>query len=101
MRPFGIPDCFDACSSQDARSFVSRIVTVLLIWHNRNTSLDEMQKQTCGLAPFGSGMAPEVAAIGHNASSGEGAEESDDGRRFGAEWDENRAAHLIRMTDVR
>jgi len=37
MRPFGTPDCFDACSSQVASSFVSRIVTVLLIWRNCNT----------------------------------------------------------------
>jgi len=31
MRPFGIPDCFDAWSSHDAKSSVSRIVIVLLI----------------------------------------------------------------------
>jgi hypothetical protein len=33
MRPLGIPDCFDAWSSHDAKSSVSRIVIVLLICH--------------------------------------------------------------------
>jgi hypothetical protein len=37
MRPLGIPDFFDAWSSQDARSLVSRTVTVLLIRHYCNT----------------------------------------------------------------
>src|ERR1700689_5732670 len=38
MRPFGTPDCLEACSSQIASSLVSRIVTVLLIWPKCNTS---------------------------------------------------------------
>src|ERR1700733_12733180 len=37
MRPFGTPDCFDACSSQEASSFVRRMVIVLLICHKCNT----------------------------------------------------------------
>lgn len=40
MRPFGTPDCFEACSSQIASSSVSRIVTVLLIW--RKCNIDEI-----------------------------------------------------------
>jgi hypothetical protein len=38
IRPFGTPDCFDACSSQEASSFVRRMVTVLLICHEGNTA---------------------------------------------------------------
>ncbi len=45
IRPFGIPDCFDAWSSHDARSSVSRIVIVLLIWLNRNTYRHQNEKQ--------------------------------------------------------
>lgn len=45
MRPFGTPDCFEACSSQIASSLVRRIVTVLLMWRKCNT-----QSRGLGLA---------------------------------------------------
>src|ERR1700730_17815011 len=57
MRPFGIPDCFDACSSQVASSLVSRIVTVLLIWRKCNTYGRGLQKGNARQAP-GNGLRP-------------------------------------------
>jgi hypothetical protein len=67
MRPFGTPDCLDACSSQSASSLVSRIVIVLLIWRKCNTGAKTVSRQfpegcpnramrTAGRRPGGAGI---------------------------------------------